>query len=220
MSVENDLEGMSTRLIQGEGSRVSKRIKIYKSGVLAKLRQAEYAHKIILDLSNQTDLATTTQSDEFTVTDKIHFFVDSFFAFIYSTFDVISQVANQKLRLSIDERQVSFKRVNDELARSHSGTSVQRAYQQLFSSKFFKNLDRYRNCSTHRRQIYIREETVWVSETPGYSATGDITTVRRVICDDPLTLNPRISRNRELVSYTSEMLDRAKSAISRIANNL
>jgi hypothetical protein len=67
----------------------------------------------------------------------------------------------------------------------------------------FKNLDRYRNCSTHRRQIYIEEETKQVKGTAGYesSSTGPVITVVRTLCDNPLGLNPKTDQKRKIPDY-------------------
>lgn len=220
MGVAEDLQAMSQRLAKGEGHRISKRIELYSVGVSAKFRNAEFALGMLQQLASQADSASTSETAEFGTTDKLHFYLDSYFAFLYSTFDVISQVVNQKLRLGIDERQVSFKRVTSDLAKKKAGTKVEKTYQSISQSKFFKNLERYRNCSTHRRQIYIKEMTVKISETAGYSSTGDIVTVRRVICDDPLTLKPSVKQDREIITYTSKVLERAKEEISKIAKSL
>ena len=91
---------------------------------------------------------------------------------------------------------------------------------QLFRSNCFKNLDRYRNCSTHRRQIYIRVETKTIEETPGYSSTGELITVKRLLCDNPLSLNPIVRQERELISYCENILNRVSKEIISISNNL
>jgi hypothetical protein len=184
------------------------------------LKQAEYSLEMIRELSTQTVYTTTTESTNYTVNDKLAFFVDSFFAFLYSTFDITSQVVNQKLRLKIDEKQVIFKEVNKKLTNKHSGKPTQRVYKTLSNSRKFKRLHKYRNCSTHRREICIKEGVQIESVTPCYSSSGPLMAVKRLICDDPYSLNPSFDENHELVKYTSDMLQWVNSQIFVILRSM
>lgn len=219
MSVYENIENLSIRLSENEPERIAKRIKLYFSGVSAKLRNAEYALARLKELSPQSDVTSSDDSD-FLISQQISFYVDSFFAFLYSSFDVIAQVINQKLRIGENEKAVSIKRIKRKIDDNHTGVAIQPILNDLLRSNFFKNLDKYRNCSTHRRQIYIQEKTVTISATPGYSTTGDMTSVERLLCDDPLLLNPTVRQERILVDYCNRMLVRSKNEISNIANNI
>lgn len=174
---------------------------------------------MIRELSPQT-VYTTTQSTDYTVNDKLAFFVDSFFAFLYSTFDITSQVVNQKFRLTIDEDQVTFKEVNRKLRSQHLGIPTQRVYETLYNSRKFRRLKKYRNCSTHRREICIKEVVQIESVTPCYSSSVPLPAVKRLICDDPYSLNPSFDENHELVDYTSDMLQWVKTKILVILRSM
>ncbi len=218
MDVYADIESMSNRILQGESEEISALIQIYSQGVKTKLRNAEFALTMLNNLAGQSDKSIYIQG--FTVLDSIHFYIDSFFAFLYSSFDVIAQVINQKLKMAIDEQQVHFKRVKRELEQNHQGTKLQQILSKLLATNFFINLERYRNCSTHRRQIYIESKTTTRSGTPGYSVSGPLTIIERLLCDNPLAIKPKLSQKRELMTYCSKMLKRAEIEITKIAKTL
>jgi hypothetical protein len=200
--------------------RYKQKILLYTNGISAKLSNAYYSHSNLIALKNLPDDYSSTDDLDVPVPDRIHFFTDSFFAFLYSSFDVTAQVINQKLRLGIDEHRVSIKKVKEEIDKMTPVPSLKRILDSLFKSKYFKNLERYRNCSTHRRQIYLKTTTVSVSETPGYTSTAKLTEVKRILCDDPLSLNPTVRQSRELISYTSELYNKVEKEIYIILKNI
>jgi hypothetical protein len=103
----------------------------------------------------------------------------------------------------MNERKVGFKRLESKLRKSQFGSAIQKKFTQCLNSNAFKNLDKYRNCSIHRRQIYIEEETRLRRGTAGYgsSATGQTVSVIRTLCDDPMALAPRMSQKRRVPDY-------------------
>lgn len=218
MDVYVDIESMSNRIIRGESKKIAALIQLYSQGVKTKLRNAEFALTMLRNLAGQSD--DSIYIPGFTVLDSIHFYIDSFFAFLYSSFDVIAQIINQKLNMAIDEQQVSFKRVKSKLDQNYQGTILQQICFKLLATTFFINLERYRNCSTHRRQIYIESKTTTRSGTPGYSVSGPLTIIERLLCDNPLILKPKLSQKKELIIYCSKMLKRAKIEIDKIAKTL
>ncbi len=220
MEVYDIINEMAERISVNEPTKVSKRIKLYSSGVIAKIQHADYALTKLKELSAQSDASSTNQNIEFTVSERLHFYVDSFFAFLYSSFDVIAQVINQKLHLNKDERKVSITSIKGAIDNNCSGITLNTILDQLFRSNWFKNLDKYRNCSTHRRQIYIRAKTITIEETPYYNATSELTTVERLLCDDPFSLNPTVRQERELISYCENILNHVSEEIIIISNNL
>lgn len=220
MSVYDDITAMSDRLVAANLGRISNLIRLYSKGVEAKLSQAEYALEILNDICSPTESIHFQDDPNFSVQDKMHFYLDSFFAFLYSTFDVISQIVNQQMGLQIDERFVSFKRVSNALNNNHSGTQTQIIFSKIRNSHFFKRLDKYRNCSTHRRQIYIESRSTQIIGTPGYATTGNIDVTTHYLCDDPYKLNPKTGHNRELIAYCESKLERAKKEISKISKIL
>jgi hypothetical protein len=98
--------------------------------------------------------------------------------------------------------------------------------EKIKLSNYFINLAKYRNCSTHRHQIYIKKEQNTIAETAGYtSTTGELPVVRWIICDDPFILNsktkkPSIEQKRDLYIYSDKMYKNIKANIDKIINNL
>lgn len=215
MTVYLKIDEMISRLSKSERKHISNRIRLYSEGVKAKMKNAEYALEKIKELSPQSDYFNSSDSQDFMVIDRIHFYVDSFFAFLYSVFDVFSHVVNHKYKLKLDEKNVSFNRIKSKLNERHQDTDIKIEYDKISRKPFFIKLDKYRNCSTHRRQIFI--ETLTRSVTRGYTTSGDITEVYRVLCDDPLTLNPKTKKGIVLEKCCQDMMERVKSAIIKIS---
>jgi hypothetical protein len=182
-----------------------KKIRLYTEGLKSKMRQTEYSLSQLVSFSNMTDESTTTTSPSaYQTSEKVGFYCDTFWAFLYSSLDVLGQILNQSLKLGMKEKDVSFKQVASKLAStSHNGTPLQQKVSSCLKSNAFRNLDSYRNCSTHRRQIYIKEEIRMVRHTAGYSttATGEVSSVTRVICENPLDVTPRTIQNRRIPEY-------------------
>jgi hypothetical protein len=218
MDVFEIIRRMENNIIQGLSQDTSDRICLYSSGLKAKLTNAEYAFYRLNELSGESDSSISTSG--FGTGEIIHFYLDSFFAFLYSAFDVMGQIVNQKLNLSIPEDKVSFKKVNQILDQNHAGIRIQQLFGTILNSRFFKELEKYRNCSTHRRQIYIQSRTTLISGTPGYTTSGDLTRIERIICDDPLTLIPTVIKNKELIGHCLNMLIKAKEILIKISKAL
>lgn len=220
MDLSRHIEQTITRINTGVTSNRAKKIELYSYGILAKHKNAVYALSKLKELNNHTDDKKLVDDDELIVRDRIHFYLDSFFAFIYSTFDVSAQVVNQKYKLGFDEKKVSFKSVANKLKSTHMGKDIQKSFSSISKSKYLANLEKYRNCSTHRRQIYIRCEATSISVTPGYSSTAELTTLKRTICDDPYAISPSTSQQRELISYSEKILDWTEKKIVELTNKI
>ena len=206
MEVYDHIDAMKSRIIIGEDQSTCDHIILYSTGLCAKLKNAEYALSKIRELYNKSDSSILTSG--FSNGDIFHFYLDSFFAFLYSAFDIIAQVINQKYRLRLNEDRVSFKSVERNLNQSHQNSAIYNHVRNTLNKRFFKALDKYRNFSTHRRQIYIQNRTTQVSGTPGYTTSAEITRIERIICDDPLVLVPTVNKNRELITYCSDILNK------------
>jgi len=187
------------------------KVRLYSAGLKAKIKQADFALQKLSEYDNRSDeIITSTGEDDFLITEQVHFYCDTFWTFLYSSLDVLAQIVNQVLRLNLKERAVTFKGVKSKLHSRQNASRIQKRFERCFSSKAFKNLDRYRNCSTHRRQIYMKEETKSEKGTAGYksSTTGTVVTVVRTLCDNPLVLSPRTSQNRRIPKYMAETRDK------------
>jgi len=218
MSIYEKIDEMHRVESTRNSNRISARIRLYAEGTKAKIKNAEYARSGIRDLSMRNDASTDSTDPDFLYSEKLQFHVDSFFAFLYSAFDIISHIINQKYRLGLNERAVSFDSVKQSLDSGHQGSPIQQVYSKISAKIFFKNLDNYRNCSTHRREICI--QTTQITATQGYDTSGTLSGVQHLLCDNPLSLSPRFAQKREVVSYCSRILDLSRLEIERIITSL
>ncbi len=191
------------------------KVRLYAEGLKAKLEQVDYALTCLEQFTNRSDdMESTTEEEAYSISMQVNFYCDSFWTFFYSSLDVLSQVVNQAMKLELDEKNVSFINVMGKLGgKKYKATKVFKQYSTMSKSYPYKNLDKYRNCSTHRRQIYIEEilSSVKIKGTPGYSTTAStsITTVERFLCDDPLASVPKTNQKRAIPDY----MDDTKSKI-------
>jgi len=116
---------------------------------------------------------------------------------------VLSQLINQTYQFNLDEKKVDFFKVKNKLSSNYSGETIDQIFNKISNSRAFNNLNKYRNCSVHRRQIFIWEEFRSVRHTNGYniSSTEPGTETIRIICDNPYDLNPKIIQKREIPQY-------------------
>ncbi|MHA1290991.1 MAG: Cthe_2314 family HEPN domain-containing protein [Candidatus Thorarchaeota archaeon] len=200
------------------------KIKLYCEGLKAKLEQVSFALSSIDTFTNRSDgTESTTEEDAPSISMQVAFYCDTFWIFLYSTLDVLSQIVNQAMALELDERNVSFNQVKGKLSgNALKAKDVSKKYDKCSKSRAFKNLEKYRNCSIHRRQIYIEEicETKSVRRTAGYTAVSTTesssTVVTRILCDDPLTQNPKTSQERKIPKYMVDIKDSVIESIIKI----
>jgi len=210
---------------------------LYCEGLRAKLTQTSYALERLMEINklSDDDKYTITDDDKYTFTgDKaypirlqVSFFCDSFWTFLYSSLDVLSQIVNQTMNLGLDdldEKNVSFAQVKGKLqGNQYVTTQVSKAFDDCFKSHAYKNLDKYRNCSNHRREIFIVETYTSVKGTSGYATTstgGSGKTVTRILCDDPLTLLPTIEQKRKIPDYMMDTMQKIEKFIAEIIKKI
>lgn len=196
------------------------KVKLYAEGLKVKITQVDFALERLAEFDNKADDTTiSTGQGVFTIIDQVYFYSDTFWTFLYSSLDVLAQIVNQAMNLGFDEKTVSFNRVNSKLqGNRYVGRPIASKFDTCINSKAFKNLDRYRQCSTHRRQIYISEETRQVRTTAGYqiSTTGPLTTVTRILCDNPLVLKPKTEQRRKIPDYMVKTRNKILKYIEQI----
>lgn len=227
MSVSGEIDLLERRAqsISGRGYRRHWLI-VYAEGLKAKIEQAEFAldelTKIISQIGNTV---SATSPNAFLPGNDVYFYSDGFWAFVYSTLDVLAQVLNQALKLGIDEEDVSFGRLNRELEQhpTYAGTAIQKRVHECKVSRPYHWLRKYRNCSIHRRRVYIGREAMAVG-TPEYhraSSTGKITVGaysvgKLTLCDDPYELKMEMKRARTIPEYMHEIKFKVLEHIEKI----
>lgn len=212
----NSLVQRADSTIKGKTRR--QKLRLYAEGLKAKIKQADFALSNLSTYAGRTDeIVTPTDPEEPTIADHVHFYCDSFWTFLYSSLDVLGQIVNQALDLKQREKDVGFKQIAQVVSSNSSVAILGKKLSSMIRSRAFKSLDDYRNCSTHRRQIYIEERKTIVTGTAGYrSSTGPIETVQRVLCDNPLELNPKTRRNRIIPEYMEQIRDEILSGMEKI----
>jgi len=219
MNIFEEIKSFDKRI---ENIRPKKNIdqaKLYSAGLSAKLNQCYFAlHKLEL-LSVKDDHSTaSTAAEVIDIYAQVAFYCDTFCVFLYSSLDVLSQIINQIHQFGMDEHQVDFKQVLKNLSTNHIGTDLHNQFLKIEKSRAFKNLHKYRNCSVHRRQIYIQEETGSIRHTPGYSvsSTGPVPKIVRTLCDDPYDIRPKIIQNRIIPDYLEDLINNIEKEIQNI----
>lgn len=217
-TIDSQIARIKSRLCLGLTQERTETIELYAEGLKSKFKEAEYA---LLRISHFDSInartTTTSQQQHYESEDQIRFYVDSFFAFLYSTLDVMSQIIDQRLSLINDEQRVRFKEIVRHLEQSppHIGLPIQLQCTAFKQNRVFIDFERYRNCSTHRRHIYIE----WKSGvgSRGYPASR---TPGWFICDDPFSLVPTLSKNRELIGYCEKTFNRVRKEVFKILRSI
>ena len=214
MKYKDDICKVIKKLLPSiNNSRIHRKIRIYVNGLYGKLENAEFALSKIEEIISETKVYDASSEIE----PEIYFYVDSFFAFLYSCFDVLAQILNQYFNLNQNEKNVYFKNIIKSRVIKRENLALYNELDRIvFRKRYFKNLEKYRNCSTHRRQIYIQREITRTAEPPGYSITAEITRITWIICDDPLMLKPSIIQKRPLYEYSFKICEDVKKDINTI----
>lgn len=232
MNIQNEIDAIKEKNTSLKSKSRQEKTELYCEGLKAKLEQASFALSCVEKFTNLSDdTKSTTEEISFSISMQVAFYCDTFWTFLYSSLDVLSQIVNQTMALGLKEKDVSFNQIKGKLGGTvHKDLEVSIRYNKCFKSRAFKNLEKYRNCSTHRRQIFIVElcETKSVRRTAGYpsTATTDSTSiattdststiVTRTLCDDPLTQKPKIEKKRIIPQYMVETQNSIIKSIKEI----
>ena len=191
----------------------------YAHAVVEKWRQALYA------LNRITELNTTNPADSSVTSTagvsgghldpdaEIRFYCDSFWTCLHSTLDVLAQLVNVVTASGLDEEDVDFASVVNHFNQSARGT-LQERLDTLKRSRSYKILRDFRRCAFHRRAVYIETQVLEVSGTPGYNIGS--TVVRRLVCDDPMALTPKVSKQRELNQFCERVVNQVADRLDRV----
>jgi len=211
-SVDDALSALVTRAVTRLNKRQLEALRLYSEGVRDKLRQAELALAHIKQIT-QGSIGTFSDSDrEF----ELAFMIDAYFAFSRSAYDVMGQWMNQASMLGLDEKRVAFRSVIDALDKDLGAHALAGVLLKISKSHYFRQLDDYRNCCLHRRSICLKSQTTKSKLTAGYRTTGPVVHELFELCDDPLALNAKFRRQREVRGYCESMLGHVEAHMARI----
>jgi len=238
----DNLDGIRHLLDEVEGGVSSdddrQKLAVYKFGLMAKMKEAQFAlGKVGLRrpqcVAERTVNITTSEArvdhaappataeeaeGEGLAYEEVHFWVDSFFAFLYSAFDVLAQVLNVAWHLRVSEDSVSFGALKKEAKNTTSCPSVAAlwsAIDNVMRDPNFQAIRDFRCCSTHRRHIAIKR---FQDTTPptGYNSSADMWTVFYLLPDCPYALSPRYTNHHEVRARCRELLVYATEALEGI----
>jgi hypothetical protein len=205
------------------------KVNLYSEGIKTKFYQARWSLNVLREIEHAPNVEGSTTSQEawnmISTNDKIVFFCECFWDFLRSSIDIASQLINE-LRLQplkIDEEDVSFYKVRDKMEPSMSTTLLFKALESCRCSWAFKELNSYRHCSTHRRQVCIFEVPSSPSPlTRGYEYMSGSTTrvMNRYLCSNPGSLRPRMSLKRPVVAHNEKILNEIEKHLSTIVKRL
>ncbi len=231
MIAEGKLDKLLQR-ISGTTSATPK-VSVYVEGVKAKLKQAKFSMERIRYLEgiaeDDISLESTTGPSmprTLTIDEKVQFYCESLWVSLRAALDILAQLINQLRRLNIQEKDVDIKGVGKRLAGNYRNTLLEKAVTNCLKSRAFNKLERYRHCSTHRRQVYIRTEKLKasISGTPGYYSDSilptEIVTVKRHICSNPGDIKPKVNLNKSVGDFCEEILNKIDDNIGVIAHRL
>jgi hypothetical protein len=167
-------------------STTQQRISIYANGLLSKESQSLFSLEEISAITRKTPTGAS-------IPEKIHFFSDSFWVFQRAEVDILAQLVNQGCSFHIDEKDCNFSKLFDHVTSRAPSHAIAAHLATIHNSPEYRALNDYRNCSVHRRQVYLELRRVdRVYDTPGY-ATGSFTQFEWYICDNPLDIVPAVS---------------------------
>lgn len=188
MSVDAEIAALKVRAANIADAGRRDRVNLYAEGLAVKIRETAYTLGQLRQLTSRAPQSAPISGAAFS--DRVHFYSDSFWAFERSLLDILAQVVNQAENYGLNERVCDFEAVASYVAANHSGTVLDAQFSVLAGAACYSEINDYRNCSLHRRQVYLECHTVQKTYgTPGY-ATGSFTNYEWYVCDNPLDTNP------------------------------
>ncbi len=158
--------------------------------------------KLGVEFLKLTSEEKTKEESEFK--DLLHFYLDSFFVFLYSLYDILAQIINLCYsQLNEKEKDVTFLDIKDIFEEKQIDSDLLKKLRDITKDDIFCNIMHYRHCAIHRRRIYIekRSKLERKSGDNEYISNNIKISFDWLICDDPYELNPKTNKNREIVTY-------------------
>ena len=205
------------------------KVNVYLEAIKAKFHQTQWSLNVLREIEHTPNVEGSTTSPEvwnkISTNDKIVFFCECFWDFLRSSIDIVAQLINELRSLKIDEDDVSFYTVRDKMIPSMSKTLLFKALVSCEHSWAFKELNSYRHCSTHRRQVCIFEQPSSPQPQPltrvyEYMSGSTAVIMNRYLCSNPSSLRPRLSLKRPVVAHNERILKEIERRLSIIVNRL
>lgn len=232
MEVEKKIGFLLKRI--ESGSQVAPETYLYTEGVKAKLGQCLFCLGRLRNLelleseeTMQDGASGPGMATVLTVDEEVSFYCESFWVSLRAALDILGQLINQLRVLGLNERNVDFKQVANRLGNIAGGTLLAKAVGRCIRSRGFKNLEEYRHCSMHRRQVYIEKRvlTIQTSGTPGYFSDSATSSLERKInirclCGNPWELTPVVDSGTTVLASCENFMERIEDHIGTIIYHL
>jgi len=231
ISIEANVDKLVNRL--NRTGRLSPSTTLYTEGIKGKFCLARYCVEALTNIEHldesviQIKGSTGVVECVIGIDDQVLFYCDSFWNILRSSIDILGQLINELKAIGIPERQVYFTNVNTVIQSQYRNTPLQKAMRSLTRSQAFKDLNEYRRCVTHRRQVYVQKDeqniTYSSSGTPGYIYADFSTTEKvtnRYLCKNPWDIIPIVDRNRPVSSFNKQLLEKIEKRLSTIISRL
>lgn len=149
-------------------------------------------------LTNASTISTFSTTHGAPPTFGISGNLDNFFGNLSSAFDIIAQVVNlvylTHLTPPLNERDVSFERVTNEMASNLQNEQMTQHLTSLRTTQWYVDMKPFRNCGTHRKtirfKVLMEEESMLTLSWP------KVITI--LLPDDPFIDPPTWNQNREM----------------------
>lgn len=108
-------------------------------------------------------------ADQACIKSMFDFFIGSCFNYIFSAFDIIGQIVNEKYELGLSVSKVSFNKICDNKRLEKTNSDLNKVLNEIKNGTQFKNVD-MRNAFTHRIPptelipLYAEKETFIVND--------------------------------------------------------
>ena len=201
---------------------------LYTKQVAAKFKGAQYSLHKLRELEQPIVAGSGIDSQEpLNHVERVNFYCDCLWDFLRSSIDILAQLINSLTGSALLERNVEIKTVASSLT-SSSHAEIKTSVDRLLALKAFKTLEEYRNCSTHRRQVFINieKQDTEVFGTTGYreglidSSTSKGTVYTSHICRNPWELTPDVDESRVVATFCEEILKKIERPMVTIINRL
>jgi len=172
-----------------------------------------------------SSLSMIQMTCNFSTYNQVLFYCESFWNILRSSIDILAQLVNELRSLGINERDVYFGNVNTRVQSNLPNSPLQKAMRSLARSMVFRELNGYRRCVTHRRQVYVHKirHAISSSGTEGYNyidLSGEYTTVDRFLCRNPWDIDPIVDSSRHVAGFNSKMLQKIEKRMNTIIKRL
>jgi len=224
--IETAIDSLLQRLEHSE--LLTEKAKLYSVATKVKFAQARWSLEILREMEHLPDIKGDATSQDIlsriSTTEKIVFICECFWDFLRSSIDIEAQIVNELKSLNLDEDNVSLSAVRAKMMPTLSMTLLFKALINCERSWAFNELNSYRHCSTHRRQVEIFQLPSSPSPQPitGVYAymDGFASGMNRYLCVNPSCLRPQANLKKPLVEHNERILKEIERRLSTIINRL